>query len=652
MADRRAGYLPALDGVRGLLMLLFMAYHLGASQLQGAWIGINLFFILSAFLIVRLLVIEHDRHGDIDVLGFYRRRARRLLPALLLVLAAVSVWWGLLGEGEVRRRLGGDVLATLGYVINWRLIAQSDEYFGDRAGASPLRHAWSLAIEEQFYLLVPLLVIALLMLLGRRRLVAVAVLAAATVLATLWTASVAGDPGTGFARLYYGTDTRAQSLLLGAALGLWSAPRAGRRPIRSLPGGLLLAMGAVGLIVTLVGLVVISPEAPWMYQRGGILLLGLAAAALVLACADDRGSPLTRALGRGPLAHTGRLAYGLYLWHWPVALILLDLLGSDGPVNIVLGTAVSYLLAHLSYTYVERPVIARGVRGLLPTRRPALVGALPVAAVTAVGLVLVGTAPASPAEQPVAPARDLVAGQPEHRPGQPSRIAVRGDSVPYYLARDFSASAAEGVQIDNLAATGCDLLPEPAVVTEDLLLRDEDACARLRETWPTTFEERGDQVLLLFGSPLLILPHRIDGETIGLDDPAYRRAITDRLDTLREQAYAAGAEQVQLVNLPCRRSIPQGLPAEMRDALEENAEFRAEYQDPVQVNAILEDWADRYDDVALLDLDGALCADGPREQVGGQTVYGDDLHFSEEITPTVWRWLLGQVSQEYAARER
>lgn len=178
-------YNAPLDGMRGVLMVFFMLYHFGVGVFSGAWVSINTFFVLSGFLITRLLVEEHARTGRIRVWEFYKRRARRLLPALFLLLTTIAGYAAFVAPESARRVLGGDILATLGYVINWRLIARADEYFGTAGGPSPLRHAWTLSIEEQFYVLVPFLIGAVVLLARRRRSQAMIVLALAGI-GALW----------------------------------------------------------------------------------------------------------------------------------------------------------------------------------------------------------------------------------------------------------------------------------------------------------------------------------------------------------------------------------------------------------------------------------------------------------------------------------
>lgn len=657
MARSRLGYSPALDGVRGLFMLCFMAYHFGVEQLAGMWVCINLFFVLSAFLIVRLMVEERERYGEIDVLAFYGRRARRLLPALFAVLAFVLVYGVVWADSAVRRGLRGDVLATLGYVMNWRLVGQGDQYFGTEGGASPLRHAWTLAIEEQFYVLVPLVVI-LLMRYVRRREVAVGILLACAVASAVWTAALGFHDASDYPRVYYGTDTRAQALFVGAALGFWLAPGRTYR-IPRLPHPLVLAAGAVGLASSLFSFLVIGPYTGWMFNAGGMLAFAVGSALLVIGCVDPRPSWLRSAFGWGPIAYAGRLSYGLYLWHWPIHLVLLQL-GVPVLVHLVAGSLLTVGIAHLSYQHLERPVIKHGVRGLLPSARSPLPFVLvPVLLLAGGGIAVAAGAPAteptdagSQVAVPTGPPPKVQAGQPAYVKGSPARIGVYGDSVPYFLVERFPAQTFPGVALDNYGREGCDLLSEPMSWAPGFQMGNEPLCTEMKKTWPTTFEEQGDDVLLIWASPLLAVPHVVDGERLWLDDPEYVDLIERRLDTVRQEAIDSGAEQVQIVNVPCRKPVESSIPEEFRVVFDANPEIVAEYKEPRRINALVKRWAASHDDVELVDLHGALCSDGYPEQIGGIQVFNDYLHFSPEATPMIWSYVLGQVSEGYAARER
>lgn len=656
MARSRLGYSPALDGVRGLFMLCFMAFHFGATWLGGAWVGINLFFVLSAFLITRLLVEEKMVHGDIDAIAFYRRRARRLLPALFLVLGFVVTYAFLWADETVRRTISGDVLATLGYVMNWRLIAEGDQYFGTQGGASPLRHAWTLAIEEQFYVLVPFVILGLMALARSRRLITLVLLVGA-VASAVWTAVLGFHDAGDYPRVYYGTDTRAQALFVGAALGVWLAPGAnGRVPTLSRP--VVVASGVVGAVSSIGAFFVVGPYSAWMFNLGGMLVFALGAALLVLACADERPSWVHTVFGWRPLAHAGRLSYGLYLWHWPIWLAFGNgRLTGNVLVELVLCSALTVVIAHLSYTHVERPVIRKGVRGLFPRLRTPLGAAAAVAApvivIAGTGFAVAQSTPGTGRAAPVAagPAGtppELVAGQAEYQPEEPARIGVHGDSVPFFLADRFPDETFPGVTVHGYAKEGCDLLSEPMSWSPGLQMGNEPECATLKREWPQQFEEAGDEVLVIFASPLLAVPHVVDGERVWFGDASYGEAIRARLDTLRRQAMEAGAEQVQVVNVPCRRPAKESLPEEFRVFFDSNPRSVQEYKEPRQINALVEDWTREHADVELIDLHRALCSDGYQETIEGIQVFNDYLHFSPEATPMIWRYLLGQVSEHYA----
>ncbi len=652
MARSRLRYSPALDGVRGLFMLCFMAYHFGMDQLAGMWVGINFFFVLSAFLITRLLVEEKVTRGDIDAIAFYRRRARRLLPALLLVLGFVVVHGLVWADDAVRRKIGGDVLATLGYVMNWRLVLEGDQYFGTAGGASPLRHAWTLAIEEQFYLLVPFIILGLMVLVRSRRMITLVLLLAA-VAGAVWTAVLGFHDESDYPRVYYGTDARAQALLVGAALGVWLAPGSnGRVPTFSRP--VVLAAGVVGGASSVFSFVLVGPYSGWMFNLGGMLFFALGSALLVIACADERPSWVHTVFGWRPLAYAGRLSYGMYLWHWPIWLAFGDgRLSGNGVVNFVLCTVLTVGVAHLSYTYVERPVIRKGVRGLFPRlRTPALAVVLPIALVAGAGFAVGKTAPQGTDQPPIAAPGgmppDIVEGQAEYEPGSPTRIGVHGDSVPFFLADRFPAVTFPGVEVHNYSREGCDLLSEPMSWAPGLQKQNEEPCTQVKQEWPEQFEESEDEVLLMWASPLLAVPHIVEGERLGLDDPTYRSLIEERFDTLREEALDSGAKQVQIVNVPCRTPEREAIPEEFRVVFDASPEVVKEYEEPKQINALVDRWAGKHDDVRVVDLHGALCANGFRAQINGHALYNDFLHFSPEATPMLWKWLLGEVSHNWA----
>ena len=656
MARSRLGYSPALDGVRGLFMLCFMAFHFGVTWLTGAWVGINLFFVLSAFLITRLLVEEKITSGGIDAIAFYTRRARRLLPALFLVLGFVLVYAVLWADDTVRRKIGGDVTATLGYVMNWRLISEGDQYFGTQGGATPLRHAWTLAIEEQFYVLVPFVILGLMALVRSRRAITL-VLVVGAVLSAVWTAVLGFHDASDYPRVYYGTDARAQALFLGAALGVWLAPgRSGAVP--TFPRPVVLGAGVIGVVTSIGAFVVVGPYSAWMFNLGGMFFFAVGAALLVLACADERPSWVNTVFGWRPLAYAGRLSYGLYLWHWPIWLAFGNRrLVDNGIANFVICSVLTVGIAHLSYQYIERPVIKKGVRGLFPTLRTRAVAVVvPVVLLAGCGLAIAHSAPTSPAPgdtaiaAPAGPPPMIVKGQEEYVSGEPARVGVYGDSVPFFLVDRFQSAPFPGVTLKNYSREGCDLLAEPMSWAPGFQMGNEPLCTQMKKDWPAKFTQNDDQVLLVWASPLLAVPHVVGGERLWLDDPEYVHLIDERLDTVRKEAVDAGAQQVQIVNVPCRKPVKETLPEEFRFVFDSNPKIVKEYKDPTKINAIVDDWAASHDDVAVVDLHGALCSDGYQEKIDGIQVFNDYLHFSPEATPMIWSYVLGEVSANYAKR--
>ena len=377
----RLPYMPGLDGLRALAVIAVLLYHAGLPWIPGGFLGVEIFFVLSGYLITSLLLAEWQAKGFIELKAFWLGRARRLLPALYLMVMVTLVYAVLFLPGEVAS-LRSDTLAAFGYVTNWYLIFGHQSYFEAVGRLSLLKHLWSLAVEEQFYLVWPV-VFWLGINLGatrrhRRRLL-VGTLGGAALSVLLM--ALMYVPGTDPSRLYYGTDTRAAGLLIGAALALvWTpGPRTSRvsyRPRHSeawarflrrwrwIAPTLLDVLGlfALGALVFLC--LDLGEYDPFLY-RGGLALVSLSTAALIMALAY----PHTRLggvglLGSAPLRWIGERSYGIYLWHWPVFMITRSHLDVplEGLPLLALRLGVTVVLADLSYRFVETP-IRRGALG-------------------------------------------------------------------------------------------------------------------------------------------------------------------------------------------------------------------------------------------------------------------------------------------------
>ncbi len=354
-APARVGYLPGLDGLRAVSVVAVLLYHAGLTWIPGGFLGVEVFFVISGYLITSLLLAEHAACGTISLRGFWYRRARRLLPAAYLVLASVALFVAVAAR-DVAGPLRGQLLAALGYASNWYLVVVDASYFATESRPSPLLHLWSLAIEEQFYLVWPLVVLGLLRIAGRRRwplvlVVAGAAGASATAMALLY--RPASDPS----RIYYGTDTRSQALLLGAVLALlWRPGRARRERVGSAPRA-LEAAGLLGLAGLVAAFVLVSDDDARLYQ-GGFALVGLLSVLVIAACTHP-GCWLGRCgLGWAPLAWVGTRSYGLYLWHWPIFVFTRP--GDDLPwgtlPTLALRLALTVTAAELSFRLVEQPI--------------------------------------------------------------------------------------------------------------------------------------------------------------------------------------------------------------------------------------------------------------------------------------------------------
>ena len=409
----RVPYLPGLDGMRGVAVVAVMIYHANSSWLKGGFFGVEIFFVISGYLITLLLVAEDERSGRVDMGQFWMRRARRLLPALFTMMLLLTVWTALF-ERAALGKLRGDVIAGFFYVSNWYQIWTGAGYT-EANDFAPLRHLWSLAVEEQFYILWPL-VMALLLRGGSRRVAGKAVwLFGASVAVTILMAVLFYDGPIGtpevtpdaywnvFGRdisiidtLYLSTISRAGGLLLGAAFALlWRPVAVMRGPLRDkgLPLDLIALVGAVGLGVMMWKVGLAGPEGadPWLFQ-GGFFLAGLATL-MVIAAVTHEQAMTGRLLSNPVVLWIGTRSYGLYLYHWPIYQIIRNVSGIKMKFHeFAIAMVLTAIITELSYRFIETP-IRRGAlsrmwrRGELgdPSRRPK---GLVAAALIAAGLAL------------------------------------------------------------------------------------------------------------------------------------------------------------------------------------------------------------------------------------------------------------------------
>ncbi len=355
-----------LDGLRAIAVILVVVYHLFPGlRVRSGFLGVDVFFVISGFLITSLLLRERAATGTIALGSFWRRRLRRLVPALALVVTVCATAAWVVG-GDVLVDLGRQLLGAATFSYNWVSILDDASYF---AAAQPeiFRNLWSLAVEEQFYLFWPLL-LPLFLLLRRRWRVTAALLLGAASAGWAVLALNAADP----TRTYYGTDTHAFGLLLGVALA-FSVHALPLRRVRPAWGGIVGVLALAGLVV-----VAVLDPTPTAWTFPGALLLASALTAVIILVAIAPGSWFGRALDIAPLRWIGERSYGIYLWHWPLVVLLAAALAgatADAGVPLPVGLAALALTlaaAELSYRFVEQPVRRHGFRGVLTRAREGL----------------------------------------------------------------------------------------------------------------------------------------------------------------------------------------------------------------------------------------------------------------------------------------
>jgi peptidoglycan/LPS O-acetylase OafA/YrhL len=387
--DGRSSYLPALDGIRAIAVGAVVAYHLQVPFFDGGLLGVSVFFTLSGFLITSLLIQGFEKKGGVelaDLKGFWLRRARRLLPALLLMLPVVVATTAIARPAKLAATARQALWAIL-YVANWTTIARGDDYFQRFSGPGPLDHLWSLAIEEQFYIVWPLLVFALLLLglrskWGRGPLAFVTVLLAAA--STFAIAHLYDPAAMNNTRAYEGTDARAASLLIGAVAAM-IVPFDRVSSISSRGGRFALeVLGLAGLAGVVTCIVRTDEFSPFLY-RGGEVLLALATASLAVGASHPK-TLVARALALAPLRWIGARSYGVYLWHLPVVAFMPATVLIDRPVlRGLVQAALILVLAAASFHLIEDPIRRQA---FARTRRSVAFRALVLAPAATVALVV------------------------------------------------------------------------------------------------------------------------------------------------------------------------------------------------------------------------------------------------------------------------
>ncbi|MFN8195053.1 MAG: acyltransferase family protein [Nocardioidaceae bacterium] len=618
---RSLAYSPALDGIRALSVIGVMLYHGLVPWLPGGFLGVDVFFVLSGYLITSLLLVEWRRWRDIDLLTFWTRRARRLLPALLVVVTATCVvsWW--LEPPEKLATIRGDAMASLFYVANWRFVIKDLSYFDQYGDPSPFRHMWSLGIEEQYYLLFPLLLLGLLAL-RRPRVLAPVLLVGAVASAVLM--AVLFDPLADPSRVYFGTDTRAQELLVGAcAAALVQHPPDWIARSHS-PRWLWELFGALSLAAVVTTFIVARDSDPWLYQ-GGFFAVSCAAALLIVT-ASRRHTLVTRLLSMRPVVAVGVISYGLYLWHWPIDVFVSPFRTSlEGPELLAVRLAAALGCALASYFLLERPIRRGGLSRLTVLPRRLLVWT-PVPLVTALVLATTASAVAPPGERWQLPPASTGQSNKPH-------IAVIGDSVAATVAEGVPTDVGQDYRVTDEATLGCGLGPKKLFVagrdSPEFAHCDDSASnvAAALETDPP------DATIMFYGAWETV-DHVVDGRRLHVGTPAYARYLSDQYRTAIKAASPGGAPLL-LANVPCYHDTSTV------GALAAIADNRNSVERQAAVNAIIGSVAQDMPNVTVIDLRSFLCS-GPKAGEDPAIRY-DGVHFTAKGAANLWRWMLPQL---------
>ncbi|HUJ66002.1 MAG TPA: acyltransferase family protein, partial [Acidimicrobiales bacterium] len=642
------------DGIRGVAIIVIMGYHGGVFLTSGGFYSLDTFFALSGFLITSLLISEWQRTTTIRLGRFWARRARRLLPALLVMLLAVAIFAAFLVPAGTYPTLRGDTFSTLFYYANWHFIANGSNYFNQTALTSPLTHTWSLAVEEQFYLVWPLVVLGLFKLWRSTRIFLVVCVVGA--LASAVEMGQSYSPGD-VNRLYYGTDTRAQSLLVGAALAasltLWAdhrrragTVRPGTEPIRRRLGGdpawavqtlrgraAVLAVGLAGVGVSAVLWTLVSYNDALAY-RGGFLLAALATTAVLFSVVCSQRSVLAQCLSVAPLRYVGRISYGMYLWHFPL-FIYLDhaRTGLTGYPLFSVRVAVTLLVATGSFYVVERPIrqgnILRGWRTWAIT---------PVAVLgTAAALVAATSVPAVAVKAPApAPSGALDTGP-------QVRTLVVGDSTALTLDIGLNEHARDyGVVPFNGGILGCGVTDGAEYQEKGV---DAPMAVQCRGTsppsqWPTLWKadiaKDHPNVVMILAGRWEVSNRTYDGRWTNIDNPTYAAYVQRELKSAVQVADSTGAAVV-LMTAPCYDTgeQPDGQP------WPEDSRTRLDIY-----NGIVRRVAASVPGTSLLDFNAMACPGGQYEEFmdGQQVRLADGIHFTftggNVFAPRIWPFVV------------
>jgi peptidoglycan/LPS O-acetylase OafA/YrhL len=649
---KRFAHIPALDGLRGLAVVAVVMYHFAPEIVPAGFLGVDIFLVLSGFLITSLALEEVDRTKSMSASGFFARRARRLLPASIATIVVVVIVARILDHGSVDSSLRGHAVAALTYIANWWSIAQQNSYQAAFGTESPLNHFWSLAVEEQFYLMFPLALIGTIALLKRRiglhRLTHIALVGAAVgavaSCALMW---ILRTPGSDPSRVYLGTDTRSQALFVGIAIAciirLW--------PVNSLKAATrtVLTTAALVALAALVGIASTADfRSDWLYT-GGFLLIAIATGIIVLAL-NGHDSIVTKVLSFRWFRTLGLVSYGLYLWHWPIKVFVTGErlhLSDDqaGRIELfVIRVALTAGATALSWYLIEQPFRRRKPASNDAATTTQLsrtgIGAIGLAALF-VGVVWVAAAPSAPAQTDFS-SKIAPSSVSTKNAEPPISLLWFGDSVAWTIGGGIvefpwptgydSPFDPTRIVIWNKGISECSFMQQQTK-SFGILRSGGGSCVGWETNWRDASASFSPDAIVWSGALRDTYDVLVNGTWVAFGSPEWIALYNAELD---KAAAIATENGIPLVIVS--QADPKVLPDEKR----EDSLTASNIGKFTQLRQIQREYALVNSDTTVsIDLNELLCAGGPCEELtpSGKTIRIDHLHYSTagaaHIAPTV-----------------
>jgi peptidoglycan/LPS O-acetylase OafA/YrhL len=625
-------YVGGLDGLRAIAVAAVVVFHFAPSVLPAGFLGVDVFFVVSGFLISRLVVREIERSGAVSLGNFWARRARRLLPALATVTVVVLCAAAISFSSSEIHDLRAQAIGTLFYCANWVIIFAKGNYFTSLGRPSPLLHMWTLAVEEQFYVVLPIVLFLARRVVVRHPVRTATIAMVGAIASTVWMGvlvSPTGDPS----RAYLGSDSHAMGLLVGVALGVVAG--AGR-PWASLTGWMrsnataaraapLLAAGSLAAILVTMR---VTRDRTLALYRGGFLLFALLCAMVIAVVVTMPASPVARLLRTPWLVAIGLRSYSLYLWHWPVGVFVTPRPGLDGVGLFVVRLAISIVLAELSFRLVEQPFRLGRV-----ARRAGSRGAVAYfVALTLVALVLVTTVAAPKALPPSNLAKlGTVRGNDEPKA---LRVDLFGDSTALVFGYGGALKARElGISVGGAAELGCAIV-QTDHVTGGRVLPNPKKCDGWQARWRASMRKDPGARLALMAGAWETLDQATAFGFIRFGTTAWTDLITSSVRSALG-VLAADGRTVYLFEVPCYGA------GNANDPMPERSDLRR----IAAVNEIFAAVARAIPKVEIVHWRTLVCPEGHRvESVGGVHLWQpDDQHLTYAGAVVVWKWWLPQL---------